>query len=162
MKSLTEERPSPVVMAVWPYLLPAAEEVFSQVRTRPGIFSASESGFATNGYGDLSPAGYDWWAVILAEVLLTDLQARDLVANERIAREKAQKKALKQTRKARRKARRQGDVKGSSLGGGEVESEVRPVGSVPASSRRRSDVDRNSSVSRSSRSNSQKWCGSAS
>ena len=34
-------------------------------------FDSVESGFATNGYGDLSPAGYDWWAVILAEVLLT-------------------------------------------------------------------------------------------
>jgi aquaporin Z len=37
---------------------------------RPG-FDSIESGFATNGYGDRSPAGYDWWAVILAEVLLT-------------------------------------------------------------------------------------------
>ena len=34
-------------------------------------FDSVESGFATNGYGDRSPAGYDWWAVILAEVLLT-------------------------------------------------------------------------------------------
>ena len=34
-------------------------------------FDSTETGFATNGYGDLSPAGYDWWAVILAEVLLT-------------------------------------------------------------------------------------------
>ena len=34
-------------------------------------FDSIESGFATNGYGDRSPAGYDWWAVILAEVLLT-------------------------------------------------------------------------------------------
>lgn len=34
-------------------------------------FDSTDSGFATNGYGDLSPAGYDWWAVILAEVLLT-------------------------------------------------------------------------------------------
>jgi cell division protein FtsQ len=41
--------------------------------------------------------------------------------------EKAQKKALKQTSKARRKARRQGDVKGSSLGRGEVESDVRII-----------------------------------
>jgi aquaporin Z len=36
----------------------------------PG-FDSTQSGFATNGYGDLSPAGYEWWAVILAEVLLT-------------------------------------------------------------------------------------------
>jgi len=34
-------------------------------------FDSTESGFATNGYGDHSPAGYAWWSVILAEVLLT-------------------------------------------------------------------------------------------
>ena len=34
-------------------------------------FDASESGFATNGFGDRSPAGYEWWAVLLAELLLT-------------------------------------------------------------------------------------------
>jgi aquaporin Z len=34
-------------------------------------FSASESGFATNGYGDRSPAGYDLLAVIVAELVLT-------------------------------------------------------------------------------------------
>ena len=34
-------------------------------------FSASESGFATNGYGDLSPDGYSLAAVALAEVVLT-------------------------------------------------------------------------------------------
>ena len=34
-------------------------------------FDSTETGFASNGYGDRSPAGYDWWAVILAEVLLT-------------------------------------------------------------------------------------------
>ena len=34
-------------------------------------FDSTESGFASNGYGDLSPAGYAWWAVLLAEVLLT-------------------------------------------------------------------------------------------
>ena len=27
-------------------------------------FSAERSGFATNGYGDRSPGGYDWWAVL--------------------------------------------------------------------------------------------------
>ena len=36
----------------------------------PG-FSASESGFATNGYGDRSPGGYSLLAVIVAEVVLT-------------------------------------------------------------------------------------------
>ena len=34
-------------------------------------FSAKESGFATNGYGDRSPGGYDLVAVIVAEVVLT-------------------------------------------------------------------------------------------
>lgn len=34
-------------------------------------FSAKESGFATNGYGDRSPGGYDLIAVIVAEVVLT-------------------------------------------------------------------------------------------
>jgi len=34
-------------------------------------FDASESGFATNGYGDRSPGGYDWWAVAIAELVLT-------------------------------------------------------------------------------------------
>lgn len=34
-------------------------------------FSAVESGFATNGYGDLSPNGYSLVAVLLAEVILT-------------------------------------------------------------------------------------------
>jgi aquaporin Z len=34
-------------------------------------FSASESGFATNGYGDHSPAGYSLLAVIVAELILT-------------------------------------------------------------------------------------------
>ena len=41
--------------------------------------------------------------------------------------EKAQKKALKQTRRARRQARRQGDVQGSSLTGGDVDSDVRII-----------------------------------
>ena len=36
----------------------------------PG-FSSTETGFATNGYGDRSPMGYDWWAVAIIEVLLT-------------------------------------------------------------------------------------------
>jgi aquaporin Z len=34
-------------------------------------FSASESGFATNGYGDRSPGGYSLLAVIVVEVVLT-------------------------------------------------------------------------------------------
>lgn len=34
-------------------------------------FDSTESGFAANGYGDLSPGGYAWWSVLLAEVLLT-------------------------------------------------------------------------------------------
>jgi len=34
-------------------------------------FDSTESGFAANGYGDHSPDGYAWWAVLLAEVLLT-------------------------------------------------------------------------------------------
>jgi len=34
-------------------------------------FSASESGFATNGYGDRSPGGYSLLAVLVIEVLLT-------------------------------------------------------------------------------------------
>lgn len=31
----------------------------------------SDGGMATNGYGDFSPAGYDLWAVIVAEILFT-------------------------------------------------------------------------------------------
>jgi aquaporin Z len=34
-------------------------------------FDSTESGFAANGYGDHSPGGYAWWAVLLAEILLT-------------------------------------------------------------------------------------------
>ena len=34
-------------------------------------FDAQKSGFATNGYGDHSPAGYSLLAVIVAEVVLT-------------------------------------------------------------------------------------------
>ena len=37
---------------------------------RPG-FDATETGFATNGYGDRSPGQYAWWSVFLAEVVLT-------------------------------------------------------------------------------------------
>jgi aquaporin Z len=34
-------------------------------------FDSTASGFASNGYGDRSPAGYEWWSVLLFEVLLT-------------------------------------------------------------------------------------------
>jgi aquaporin Z len=34
-------------------------------------FDSTTSGFASNGYGDHSPGGYSWWAVLLAEVVLT-------------------------------------------------------------------------------------------
>ncbi len=34
-------------------------------------FDSTDSGFAANGYGDYSPEGYEWWAVLLAELLLT-------------------------------------------------------------------------------------------
>ena len=34
-------------------------------------FSSTESGFATNGYGDRSPGGYALLAVLVAEVVLT-------------------------------------------------------------------------------------------
>jgi aquaporin Z len=34
-------------------------------------FDSTESGFASNGYGDRSPGGYAWWSVLLVEVLLT-------------------------------------------------------------------------------------------
>jgi aquaporin Z len=34
-------------------------------------FDSTTTGFASNGYGDHSPAGYAWWAVLLTEVVLT-------------------------------------------------------------------------------------------
>lgn len=37
---------------------------------RPG-FDSTASGFAANGYGDRSPGEYAWWAVFLAELVLT-------------------------------------------------------------------------------------------
>jgi aquaporin Z len=37
---------------------------------RPG-FSSKATGFASNGYGDRSPGDYAWWAVLIAEVVLT-------------------------------------------------------------------------------------------
>jgi len=36
----------------------------------PG-FDASQSGFASNGYGDRSPGGYAWWSAAVVEVVLT-------------------------------------------------------------------------------------------
>ncbi|MDO5645440.1 MAG: aquaporin Z [Dermabacter sp.] len=63
--------------AVLPYMLTqvvgasaAGLALFVIASGKPG-FSAVESGFATNGYGDLSPNGYSLLAVLLAEVLLT-------------------------------------------------------------------------------------------
>jgi aquaporin Z len=41
------------------------------VATGKAGFSASESGFATNGYGDRSPEGYSLLAVLVVEVVLT-------------------------------------------------------------------------------------------
>jgi aquaporin Z len=37
---------------------------------RPG-FDSTTTGFASNGYGDHSPGDYAWWAVALAEIVLT-------------------------------------------------------------------------------------------
>ncbi|MEO7351197.1 MAG: aquaporin Z [Marmoricola sp.] len=48
----------------------AATSLWVIAHGRPG-FDSTESGFASNGYGDRSPDGYDWWAVLLAELLLT-------------------------------------------------------------------------------------------
>ena len=40
-------------------------------RPRPRGLRLHETGFATNGYGDRSPNGYDWWSVAIIEILLT-------------------------------------------------------------------------------------------
>lgn len=48
----------------------AAGTLFVVASGRPG-FDASVSGFATNGYGDRSPAGYSMLAALVAEVVLT-------------------------------------------------------------------------------------------
>lgn len=48
----------------------AATVLFVIASGRDG-FSASESGFATNGYGDLSPGGYTLLAAAVAEIVLT-------------------------------------------------------------------------------------------
>jgi len=34
-------------------------------------FDSTTTGFAANGYGEHSPGGYAWWAVLIAEVVLT-------------------------------------------------------------------------------------------
>ena len=48
----------------------AALSLWVMAHGRPG-FDSTESGFASNGYGDRSPGQYAWWSVFLAEVLLT-------------------------------------------------------------------------------------------
>lgn len=63
--------------AVLPYMLvqalgaSAAGGVLYVIASGKQGFSAVESGFATNGYGDLSPDGYSLGAVLLAETVLT-------------------------------------------------------------------------------------------
>ncbi|WP_462417078.1 aquaporin Z [Kytococcus sp. Marseille-QA3725] len=63
--------------AVVPYIVAqvvgasAAGGVLYAIASGKKGFSASESGFATNGYGALSPDGYSLMAVLLAEVVLT-------------------------------------------------------------------------------------------
>ncbi len=49
----------------------AAAAVLLVVASGLDGFSAEESGFATNGYGDRSPGGYDLFACIVIEVVLT-------------------------------------------------------------------------------------------
>ncbi len=49
----------------------AAAAVLFVVASGLDGFSASESGFATNGYGDRSPLGYSLLSVLIIEVLLT-------------------------------------------------------------------------------------------
>ena len=49
----------------------AASAVLFVIANGVDGFSAKDSGFATNGYGDRSPGGYDLLAVIVAEVVLT-------------------------------------------------------------------------------------------
>lgn len=48
----------------------AAAVLYAIASGLPG-FSAAESGFATNGFGDRSPDGYSMIAVLIAEVVLT-------------------------------------------------------------------------------------------
>jgi aquaporin Z len=51
----------------------AAGAVLLIVANGTGTFSASESGFATNGYGDRSPGGYNLLSCLVIEVVLTAL-----------------------------------------------------------------------------------------
>jgi aquaporin Z len=48
-----------------------AGAVLLVVANGTGDFSASESGFATNGYGDRSPGGYSLFACLVIEIVLT-------------------------------------------------------------------------------------------
>jgi aquaporin Z len=48
----------------------AALSLWVMAHGRPG-FDSTESGFASNGYGDRSPGQYAWWSVFLAELVLT-------------------------------------------------------------------------------------------
>ena len=47
----------------------SAATLLAVARGRDGFDLAD--GFATNGFGDASPAGYAWWAAVVVEVLLT-------------------------------------------------------------------------------------------
>jgi aquaporin Z len=49
----------------------AAAAVLFVIASGQDGFSARESGFATNGYGDLSPGGYSLLACLVVEVVLT-------------------------------------------------------------------------------------------
>jgi aquaporin Z len=49
----------------------AAAAVLYVIASGQAGFSASESGFAANGYGDHSPGGYDLTAALVAELVLT-------------------------------------------------------------------------------------------
>jgi aquaporin Z len=57
------------------------------VKAREGGYDLTEEGFGANGYGEHSPGGYPWGAVLLVEVLLTAilvftvLSATDRIAN---------------------------------------------------------------------------------
>jgi aquaporin Z len=48
----------------------AAFGLWVMAHGRPG-FDSTETGFASNGYGDQSPGDYAWWSVVLVELLLT-------------------------------------------------------------------------------------------
>lgn len=48
----------------------AAFALWVMAHGRPG-FDSTETGFASNGYGDRSPGDYAWWSVLLVELVLT-------------------------------------------------------------------------------------------